>query len=270
MEAGKYLNEERYQKTKRKLSVIAFVVLLLALLGGGSLIAIGVTKQKEVNEKYSEKSKEEVQEKLEVEKQNLTNAKTALEAKIKPVEDEIKRLKRVPFAGMDEAYYERQDKIEELEKNIAADKTIIEMIDDALDESFDHCGLTELKNNKNTAKYCSFKNQLNEFTEFNKKFASSDSTPFYMIGAFVIIVGSMIAFVIFMTAKGRERAAFGAQQILPIAQEGMEAMVPTVGKVAKEMIPVVKESMEELTPAMKDAAKEITKGIKEGMKDEKE
>ena len=45
-----------------------------------------------------------------------------------------------------------------MKKSIEQDKKSIEIIDDALDESFDHCAFDEAKNNSYTSKYCSIKN----------------------------------------------------------------------------------------------------------------
>ncbi len=94
MENKEYLSEERYQKNKKRIVVGAIIVLIIGLLLGGSLIAIGLSKQNRVNSNYSEANKESLSNKLEIEKQNLISNKEKLEEKIKPVEDEIKSLER--------------------------------------------------------------------------------------------------------------------------------------------------------------------------------
>lgn len=218
----KYLNEERYLKTKKKIVKIAGIILLVGLLVGGSLIATGLIKQEKVNSKYSEESRASIQKQLETEKQIL---------EAKKLELENKGIKYDAFAdyGDGEIY----------------DLHIITRV---LDPSFDSCSFDEYKNNSLTSKYCSCKEQLEDFTEFNKSFDSYDNIPFYMLGAFVIIASSMISFAIYMVTKQREIAAFGSQQIMPVAQEGMETIAPSIGNVAKE----------------------ISKGIKEGIKGDKE
>lgn len=60
--------------------------------------------------------------------------------------------------------------------------------------------------------------------------------------------GLMIPLFTFSMAFRREMTAFSAQQVMPVAQEGIDKMSPTIGK----------------------AAKEITKGVKEGLKDDEE
>lgn len=275
-----FLTEENYQKGKKKLTKIALIILVVGILIGGSLIVTGLIKQSRINSQYSEENKtskleqlesekQKLTEELEIEKQNLITNKTTLENKIKPVEDEIKSLEREPFRGFDDAYYARQDKIEELEESIEIDKNSINVIEDALDESFDHCSFYEAKNNSYTSNYCSLKNQISkkkmeiasvdsQFSDFKKDFDSYDSVPFYMFGAFVIIATCMIAGSIYMVTKRREIMAFSAQQVMPVAQEGIEKMAPTIGKAGASMI-------KEISPAIGDVAKEISKSIKEGV-----
>ncbi len=64
------------------------------------------------------------------------------------------------------------------------------------------------------------------------------------IGFGLIIVGGIIMFV----AHRREITAYTVQQVMPVAQEGIEKMTPTIGNAAGEI------------------AKGITSGIKKGLK----
>ena len=283
MEKKGILTEDNYLKGKQKIKSIALIVLAIGLLLGGSFIIAGIIKQNAVNDKYSEKSKEKELQQLESEKeklsiaveeekQNLIKSKEDLEAKIKPVEDEIKNLKRVTFTGFDDAYYARQDKIEELNESIVADKKSIDVIENALDESFDHCAFDSAKNNNYTSSYCSLKNELkakngeiylldNKYTDFNKKFESEKYVPFYIVGGFILIASIMISGSIYMMTKRREIAAFSVQQMMPIAQEGIEKIAPSVGKAGASIA-------KEMAPTYGQIAKEISKGIKEGLKGE--
>ena len=283
MERKEILTEENYLKGKKKIKSIALIVLTIGLLLGGSFIITGIIKQNAVNEKFSEKNKakelqqlesekEKLSNQVEEEKQNLIKSKEDLEAKIKPIEDEIKNLKRVTFTGFDDAYYARQDKIEEWNESIVADKKSIDVIENALDESFDHCAFDSAKNNNYTSSYCSLKNELkakngeiylldNKYTDFNKKFESEKYVPFYIVGGFILIVSIMISGSIYMMTKRREIAAFSVQQMMPIAQEGIEKIAPSVGKAGASIA-------KEMAPTYGQIAKEISKGIKEGLKGE--
>mgnify|MGYP003311132935 CR=1 FL=1 len=75
-------------------------------------------------------------------------------------------------------------------------------------------------------------------------FELSSRSALFKVGGFSLtIVGCMIRFVV---ANQRQIMAYQVQQGMPIAQEGMEKMSPT----------------------MENAAKEIAKGIKEGLSDD--
>ena len=283
MEKKEILTEENYLKGKKKIKSIALIVLTIGLLLGGSLIITGIVKQNAVKEKYSEKNKakelqqlesekQQLSNQVEEEKQNLIKSKEDLEAKIKPIENEIKKLKRVTFTGFDDAYYARQDKIEELNESIVADKKSIDVIENALDESFDHCAFDSAKNNNYTSSYCSLKNELkakngeiylldSKYSDFDKNFELEEYTPFYIVGGFILIVSIMISGSIYMMTKRREIAAFSVQQMMPIAQEGIEKIAPSVGKAGASIA-------KEMAPTYGQIAKEISKGIKEGLKGE--
>lgn len=246
MNQKEYLNEEDYLKGKKKIKRIALVILLIGIAIGGGIIAIGLNKQNEINQKYSSDSKSKLMKDAETEKENLIKIKEELEAKIKPTKDEIKKLQRETFTGFDDAYYERQDKIEELQKSIASDEKTLSIINGVLEDADFACSF-DAKKNATTSKYCSYVIALEDIdSDFNRGFASSTNIPFYMIGGFVIIASCMIAGSIYMITKRREITAFTTQQIMPVAKEGIDKMAPTIGNVAKE----------------------ITKGIKDGLKDE--
>lgn len=306
-----FLSEERYQQSEKKIKKIALIILIVGVSLGLCLILIGIVKQMQINSQYSdknkalyieklEKEKEIIEKNLELEKQQVITYQEEIENKIKPIEDEIKKLKRTKFTGFDDAYYERQDKIEELEESIEADKKSLSVIEDVLDDGFNDCSFSTAKNNQYTSKYCSVKNSLSEkkydisiidstFSEFNKSRESHKITPFYMFGAFIIITSLMISGTVYMTAKRRDILAFSAQQVMPLAQEGIEKMAPTIGRagssIAKELSKGLAESMDNIAPSLGKAganlakemapaygamAKEISKGIKEGLKEEEQ
>src|SRR5574344_1261730 len=75
--------------------------------------------------------------------------------------------------------------------------------------------------------------------------------PFIFIGIFVLVF-----------AYRRDIEAFTVQSTLPIAQEGIDAMTPTIAKAGKTLT-------ETMAPAYGNVAKEISKGIKEGIDSDK-
>ena len=237
MNNNEYLNEEKYQRTKKKINNVARIVLLIGILIGASLIIKGVNYQNEINAKYSDESKLSITEQIENEKQNLETKKTELEQK---------GIKYDSFA-----------------KYTDGEAYDLKLIVNVLDPSFSYYRFDEYKDNPITAKYCSLKEQLNEVNnDFNIRFETTKGLPFYMFGGFIILASCMISFAITMITKRREITAFTMQQVMPVAQEGIEKMTPTMTNVAKEMA-------EQMAPTMGEVAKEITKGIKEGLDEKK-
>lgn len=209
MDNKKFLNEERYQKNKKKVVVAAIMVLIVGILVGGSLIATGLKKQNDVNSNYSEENKQSLQEKINQEKQKLETKKAELKAK---------GIEYDEFAEYDDG--ESYD---------------LKVITKSLDPGFNNCGFDECKNNPLTSTYCSYTQQLNNMTDFKKKSDSFDSIPFFMFGGMAILIGCIIAGRIYMFAKRREIAAFTTQQVMPIAKEGIDEIAPNIGNVAREI-----------------------------------
>lgn len=293
--SNKLLDEERYQKIKKKITGLALIILIIGLLLGGSLIATGIINQIKVDKSYSKEAIAELREKLDIEKINLENKKSELEnkrevllsAEKQKLEDKKSQLKS------------KGVKYDAFAKYDDGEKYDLYIITKTLDPSFDYCHIDEYKNNSITNSYCLIKNHqddtskklsdievvLNSSCSFNKNasydnycnlkqeldkktnmpnsksFESSKFIPFYMIGGFIIISTLMISAAIYSRAKAREILAFQAQQVMPVASEGLENIAPSIGKagasIAKEMGPVYGEM-----------AKEITKGIREGLKSE--
>ena len=197
MMENKYLNEEKYQKTEKTITLVAILVLVIGLCIGGFLIYKGVAKP-------GTSKVEELKVQLETKKSEL----------------EAKGIRYNRFANYtDGEVYD------------------LKIITNALDPSFNNCAFDEYKNNSITKEYCSFKNSIGDFA----------SSGFIMFGAFICLVTCMISGFIFMTAKQRHIIAFHAQQVMPVAKEGINEMASTIG----------------------NAAGEIAKGIKKGLSDDK-
>ncbi len=258
MDKTEYLKEEKYQKSVKKIKRISFTILLIGLLIGGSIIAVGVNKQLHVNSNYSENSKEDLQQEIETEKQKLESKKgelehqrtDLLEKEKKIIETKKKELiaKGVKFNGFTdyddgEAYdlyivtkvldpsfnhcafdeyknHALTSKYCSISNHTDEASNDLIVIDKVLESNFDYCAFDEYKNHNLTARYCSLKNDLkNADNDFNKKFDSGKCIPFYMFGAFIIIATCMISGSVYVISKRREIVAFSTQQINPIAQE---------------------------------------------------
>ena len=60
-------------------------------------------------------------------------------------------------------------------------------------------------------------------------------TMMIMGGVMALIFTAIISGKLFMIYKRREILAFTAQQVIPVAQEGIDEIAPTIGNVAKEI-----------------------------------
>lgn len=83
------------------------------------------------------------------------------------------------------------------------------------------------------------------FNSTRDSIAKSKYISFYIFGAIIIIATFGISGSIYIFTKRREIAAFTVQQIMPVTQEGIEKMSPTIGNAAETI------------------ARGITKGIKD-------
>ena len=201
------LNEESYQKGKKKIIALAIIVLIVGILIGGSLIATGIIKSKNAQTNTTEqRSVEVIQKEMDDINDELAKLKT-------------KRNEEFEKNGFSEEYYKLSNEIDKKEDKVSE-----------LD--------TEIWNSKNG------------YNEFSSKFSSAKYIPFYIFGGFIILASCTWSFSIYFFAKRREILAFTTQQVMPVAQEGIEKMTPTASK------------------AMGTVAKEISKGIKEGLKDD--
>ena len=64
-----------------------------------------------------------------------------------------------------------------------------------------------------------------------------------MFGGFVIIASCILCGGLYLNlVKRREILAYTAQQVMPVAQEGIEKMAPSIGKVAGEIAKNIKDS----------------------------
>ena len=246
-EKKEFLTEENYEKGKKKLKTIALVILIVGWVIGGSLIATGLIKSNKLK-KQNEQVVEQVEE--------TNNSRTASEVQsdidsvqeqIDTLETEITKLGRERTRifeedrGFSDRYYAKEDEIEEKQKEMTKLQTQLAEYTTELWQI--NSGYNDVKNRIDGSR---------------NVFSTAKYIPYYMFGAFIIIASCMISGSIFMFTKRREILAFTAQQVMPVAQEGIEKAAPTIGKagasIAKEMAPVYG-----------DIAKGIAKGIKEGI-----
>lgn len=234
-----FLTEENYEKGKKKIMRIALIVFIVGVLLGGSLIITGIIKTNEVK-KQNEQASQQVEQNSQTRTASDVQADIdSVQAKIDTLEIEIGNLKTEQNKifrddyGFSDRYYEKDAEIKakqrelyKLESQLSNYKSELWKINSGYNDTQKE--IEKAKNTISTSKY----------------------VPLYMFGVFIIVASCMITFSIYMFGKRREIIAFTAQQVMPVAQEGIEKMTPTVGNVAGSI------------------ARDITKGIKEGLKDD--
>lgn len=149
MEQKKYLNEEKYQKAEKSITLVAILVLVVGLCIGGFLIYKGIAKP-------GTSKVRELQVQLEVKKSEL----------------ESKGVKYNEFAKYsDGEVYE------------------LKIITKALDPSFPNCEFDEYKNNSITKEYCAAKNSTGDFASTSSTmFGAFICIATCMISGFIFMV----------------------------------------------------------------------------------
>lgn len=233
-EKKEFLTEENYERGKKKLKTIALVILVFGLLIGGSLIAIGIIKTGELkrqNEQAVQQVEQDNQTRTAADVQadidTLQDDVDALETEISNLEIEQNKIFR-DDRGFSDRYYEKRAEIESKEKELSKLRTQL---------SSYQSELWKINSGYNDTK--------KEIENSRNAISTSKYVPFYMFGAFIIIASCMIAGSIYMFTKRREIMAFTAQQVMPVAQEGVEKMAPSAGKAAKEVAKGIKEGINE-------------------------
>lgn len=132
------------------------------------------------------------------------------------------------------------------------------LIDTALDPYYEKCeDSSRYTDNDTTREYCKIKAQL---YDANNSFANG-RIMFSLVPAFIALIPCLfIGIMLISISKRRNIMAYTMQQTMPVAQEGIEKIAPTIGKAGASIA-------KEMTPIYGEIAKEIGKGIKEGMQD---
>lgn len=225
MENKEFLNEEKYQQAKKKITKIALTILIVGIVIGVGFIVAGVITQnntKKINEeRYNEaykKSEERVAE---------ANARLA----------EIENEKETLNSQIEKKQYECNS-LDMRSSSWYADKTKCQS------------EVSLLKSKLNDLEREEFQIENTNYEESYTPVLPIKYLIFYYIGASIIGLACMVSGIFYLIAKRREISAFTIQQTMPITQEVIEKMAPTIGNAAGTI--------------GKDIAKGITSGIKEG------
>lgn len=174
---NKYLNEEQYQKARKKILTIAGIVLVVGLLLAITLMVAGFVKKSNLKDNGASKYAGQI---------------STLQQEISTLEQEISS--EFLANGFSNRYYTLEGQRDAKQR----EKMNLEQKSWDVENSNAHIIL----------------------------FSSAGMVLFITMGA-----SGMLYFI----ANRRAVAAFTVQQTMPIAQEGLETIAPSVGKVAEEI-----------------------------------
>ncbi len=221
MNTKEILNEEKYQQAKKKITRISLIILIVGVLIGIALIVVGVVTQNNV--KNENKAKYDAAYKKSEQRVAEANARIA---EIKSQMDELNAQYNAKKQECDSLkmgepdWFAKTNQCQREASDISSKITALE---------FEQLGL-----------------QNDNYKELYTPVSSMKYLIFYYIGGVVIALSCFIALMFYLIAKRREIQAFTIQQTMPLAQEAIGKMAPTIGNAAK------------------DIAKGITSGIEEG------
>ncbi len=224
MEKKELLNEENYEKTKKKITTISLIILIVALLIGSTLIALGIIKTN-TSKKDAEKVNQERYNASEQRLKEIASEKESLNLQY--------NAKKQECDSLDMRAKDWYSKVNQCHRDASA---ISSKITNLESEEF------KLNNNYD-------------------KVEAKNYIPLSVFGGVIIFIGGMISLSIYLIAKKRDISAFAIQQSMPLAQEVIGKMAPTIGDAGKTVI-------DKVGPSMGSAAGSIAKGIKDGLKDE--
>ncbi len=219
MTENKYLNEEKYQKAEKSITLVAILILVVGLCIGGFLIYRGVAKP-------GTSKVEELKVQLETKKSEL----------------EAKGVKFSSFAEYSDG--EAYD---------------LKIITNALDPSSHYCASDEYKNNSITKEYCAAKNSTGDFASTGSTMLGAFiCITTCMISGFIFIIAKRRHIVAFQVQQVMPVAKEGvdemaptigkaageiAKQVMPVAKKGIDEMAPTIGKAAGEIAKGIKKGL---------------------------
>lgn len=259
MQNNQYLTEENYQKTKKKLKRLSLAIFLAGLIIGGGLITTGIILAHNTNQQNAaiiqeiQQNTNDKNSQLRTENQIQADI-DAVQAKINTLNTENDslsaanqqlRVEQQQFfmedSGFSERYTAKEAEISQNEAKISGnERELITLIDQLSDYRYE---LSKIKSGVDDTKAEIDKNiQIAQNT-----FPSFRSVLLYAIGGFIIFICSIISLGLYVATKRREIAAFTAQQYMPVAQEGINTMTPTIGNAAGTV------------------AENVTRGIKNGL-----
>ncbi len=242
---NQFLTEENYQKSKKKLKRLSLIILIAGLLLGGGLITAGIiltNNAKQQNAETADRIQQESDAKQDSQQARITEVQADLDSaqaeadrldteiinlrsQISQLRNEQQQIFREDH-GFSERYNAKEAEITQVESQISTNNVELSKLHERI---FGYqAELAKLKISTND----SFNDIKNEVDVAKDTISTSKYIFLYFIGGFIIIASCTISLCLYLFSKGREISAFTVQQKIPIAQEGINTMAPTVGNAA--------------------------------------
>ncbi len=228
MDKKEYLNEEWYQKTKKRITKISLIILIASIVIGCGLISAGFLLSKNSTEEADK-----------LNKKNYEAAKKESQSRVDKANERIEEIKKEiePLKQKYNAKAQECDSLNKMDPNWFAN------VNQCNREASDiNSQIAKLKNEQ-------FQLENGNYTVYYDLKKPKDYTYLCFIGGGVIGLGIVLAIIFYFIAKGREIKAYRIQQNMPINQEAIEKITPTVanatGEVAKKMTSSIKEGIAE-------------------------
>lgn len=253
-EKKEFLTEENYEKGKKSLAKIIKIVLTVGLSISALLIVSGIIVIATSNNSKIEEEKEEIvyESKVRTEEE-INNDINETKNRINELNQKLPALKAEKNAefrnntGFTQRYYELGSQISAIEEEIRDLEVKKFELENELETRDSDLEQEKIEQEFNNA----FSDMDNESKGFVKKGLGG---VLIFAGFGVIPPTLMISGGLYLIYKRREITVFTTQQTMPIAQEGIDKMAPTIGNAAGTIAGSVAEG--------------ITKGIKKGKEDE--
>lgn len=198
-----YLSEERYQNTKKKITKISLIILIISIVVGGLLIGTGIFKTNSSKKDAVKKSQEKVD---------------AANARLKEIEQQTKELQ--------EQYDKKSQECDSM--NMSDSDWFTKVNQCHREASSINSEISDLDMEK-------FELENNDYTVYYDIAYAKSYYFLVFIGIVVIVLGGMISLMFYIIAKRREIKAFTIQQSMPLAQEGIEKITPTVANAVESI-----------------------------------
>ena len=207
MNNTEYLNEEKYQTAKKKIIRISLIILIAGLLIGAGFMIFAALKQKEakkINEQRYQEAYKQSEAKVEAAKARLAEIEAEKEPLIQQYNEKSQECDSLNMRDSD--WYAKVNQC--------------------------HREASEIDSKIDALESEQFQLEHGDYTVYYTMILPSKYNIFYIIGGIIMGVSILASILVYIFAKKREIKVFKIQQSMPVQQEAITKMAPTVGNAA--------------------------------------